>query len=254
LTPDVNALQSLKIERFIYLHKTDSTNEYAMNTLSNNDPNSNTCVYTFNQTDGRGQIGRFWYSGKDKNLTCSFRILLDNFHVKDQFLINRAFSLAIRSFIASKVQVPVTIKWPNDIYVGDKKIAGILIQNLLRSTTISSTILGVGININEDDFPDSIPNPIALKESTDLDYNLLDLQMELAEVVSQHIFQMEKSADLYSDAYSSHLYRKDQENTFIIDDVPTPAFIRGVHPDGKLELEFQGRRQLFGFREMQYVI
>jgi len=223
-----------------------------MNSLSNSDPKENICIYTYNQTGGRGQIGRFWYSGTDKNLTTSFRIPLDDFAVKDQFLINIAFALAIKSLLSEYIKEKLTIKWPNDIYVGDNKIAGILIQNNLRADKINSTILGVGININEDDFPSDLPNPISLYQLLRKEHDLTSLQHKLSDQVIQLLSLLEENRKVFFEKYLSSLYLLNKDAIFIIDDKKVSGIIRGVTDQGKLELEVQGQRRLFNFRELGY--
>lgn len=247
MLPDFSPL----IQEFIYLKEHFSTNEYAMKSLSNNDPNRQTCVYTYNQTRGRGQIGRQWYSGTAKNISCSFRYYLTTFKVKDQFLINMAFSLAIWDFVSAFIPSQVSIKWPNDIYVADRKIAGLLIQNMVRKDTISSTILGVGININEDQFPPDLPNPIALSELTTKSYKLLDMQLYLAECVEKRIGMLVE--DLRSE-YLTKLFRKDITANYLIEGMQQEGIIRGIAEDGKLELELRGQRSLFNFRELEFIV
>jgi len=251
LNPSVLPEFSYQIQRFIYLDSHSSTNEFAMKSISNNDPKQHSCVYTYNQNKGRGQIGRKWYSGTDKNITCSFRFYLENFKVKDQFMINMAFSLSIVDFIETYTEQEVKIKWPNDIYVGNNKIAGILIQNMVRTSLISSSILGVGININEDDFPGDLPNPISLYEQTDNKYNLLELQLHLASCVEHRMASL--SQDLRTE-YLSKIFRIDELAVYSIDEEDMDGIIRGVAEDGKLELEVRGQRKLFAFRELEFVI
>jgi len=162
-----------------------------------------------------------------------------------------AFSLAITDFISEYIEDAPSIKWPNDIYLGNKKIAGILIQNMVRNDTISSSILGVGININEDDFPLDVPNPISLLGLTNKDYNLLELQLHLSGCVEKRVGLLSENL---SDEYLSKLFRKDEQAIFRIDGQMEEGIIRGVADDGKLELEFRGQRRFFGFRELEFII
>ena len=242
---------SMQIKHFIYLAEHPSTNDYAINSLSNNDPKRNTCVYTYNQTMGRGQIGRKWYSGTDKNISCSFRYYLSDFKVKDQFLLNIAFSLAIKDFVSTYVSQKVLIKWPNDIYVNDQKIAGLLIQNMVRSEQISSTILGVGINVNEDNFPAELPNPTSIVMLSKQTQDLLELQLYLADCVRK---RMGQPTEQLKEEYLSSLYRIDTASTYLIDGEKQEGIIRGVAEDGKLQLELGGQRRLFSFRELEFII
>ena len=131
-------------QRLVYLRTTKSTNDYAI-TLSNNDPKENTCIYTFNQIAGRGQIGRYWFSDTDKNLTTTFTWKCPNIPIHEQFRINMAFSLALWEFAASILSNTehLSIKWPNDLYYKSKKLAGILIQNVLKGPSIELSLIHI---------------------------------------------------------------------------------------------------------------
>ncbi len=245
-------LFSTKIDRYVYLNSCPSTNEYAVSSISNNDPKKNICVYTYNQSAGRGQIGRKWYSGADKNLSCTYSIPLDSYPATDQFFINMAFALAIKDFISVYISSGVTIKWPNDIYVDTKKVAGILIQNHLRAASISTTNLGVGINVLEEAFPKDLPNPISIVQLIKRALDLTALQHHLSDCIMQRLLFLGGREQELTEAYLSSLYLLNQEATFIIADQKQQATIRGVSAQGKLELELNGKIQLFNFRELGY--
>lgn len=247
-------LYSNQIDRYIYLAECDSTNNLALLNLSNNGPKENICIYTYNQSAGRGQIGRKWYSGSGKNLTCSFRIPLDAYPVSQQFYLNMAFALAVKDFIRRFISDEVSIKWPNDIYVGDKKIAGLLIQNTLRAEYISSTILGVGINVNETDFPSDLPNPVSLQQLVGIPQDLLTLQQLLAAIVMDKLERLLERAQDYRNEYLNALFRKGVPASYIVADTDVTGIIQGISESGKLEVAFNGRSRLFSFREIAYVI
>ena len=240
--------------RYIFLDTVSSTNEYAMKTLAKSDPPENICLYTYNQSAGRGQIGRKWFGDTDKNIACSYVVHPHNLLAKNQFYLNQAFSLAVHDLISSYVDKPVRIKWPNDIYVEDKKIAGILIQNVLRAESISSSILGVGINVNTTDFPPNIPNPTSLAIVSGKSFELHPLVYKLSDLVEHRLQQLTLNKESLAKAYDALLYRKDVEHSFTIDNESQKGIIRGVLPDGKLELEMHGKRHYFGFREIRFNI
>ena len=122
-----------------------------------------TVVSTYNQTAGRGQRGNSWESEPHKNLT--FSVLLKPQHIiaREQFYISEIVSVAIVNTLRKYIiDQPIAIKWPNDIYVNDDKICGILIENTLSGYSISQSIAGIGININQQTFLSNAPNPISL--------------------------------------------------------------------------------------------
>ena len=129
-----------------------STNQYAQELLSKSKPVEGTVISAQNQHAGRGQIGSSWEAAPGQNLTLSIILYPQFLAIQHQFQLNQSISLGVRDFIAKYVQKPVKIKWPNDIYVNEKKIGGILIQNTLSGSSIQSTIAGIGINVNQKHF------------------------------------------------------------------------------------------------------
>ncbi len=240
--------------RQVYLRTSGSTNDHAVS-LSNNDPNPNICVYTFDQVSGRGQIGRRWYTGADKNLASTFSWQQPDIPILEQFRINMAFSMAVHGFVARHTGLDhLSIKWPNDIYFKNQKLAGILIQNVLKGAAIGVCHLGVGLNINELDFPSDLPNPVSLHQITGRSYTLVEMQHQLTEMVSQHLSKLQSdSAAQLKSAYEALLYRKGQVSVFRVDDRVVSGKILGTTGEGKLRLELKEGVREFGFREVGYV-
>lgn len=169
-------------------------------------------------------------------------------------MLNQAFALAIHDFISRYISDQVTIKWPNDIYVGDNKIAGILIQNSLKTDKVTSTILGVGININSKNFPENLPNPTSLSLEKKSDYGLQSLVLELTACVETRLQQLIEGPDTLQDPYMKLLYKLHEEHTFIVNDRQVKGIIQGVNHEGKLELEISGSRKFFVFREISFLV
>ena len=250
----LEGLSPIKFERFIYLKEVDSTNQYAL-LVPNETPQEPTCFYSFSQTKGRGQIGRFWYTGEEKNIAVTYLWSAVNILAKNQFVISMSFALAIYDFLELHGVQNVSIKWPNDIYVGNKKVAGILIQNSLRSSHISTCYLGVGLNINERSFPTDIPNPTSLALEKDQSYKLVDLIHQITEATEKRLNQiLLRSRAAIQDEYLNRLYRKDTAHPFLIDTQEYTGIIRGITEEGKLKLEIEGEVRLLNFREVSYVI
>ena len=138
-----------KFGRIIHrLSEVDSTNNYASNLLQRNLAENGTAIVADFQTAGKGQRGNNWFAQRGLNLTCTFIYFPDNLSLKEQFLLNCWVALSVSDVLTS-FNIPNSIKWPNDIYVGHKKIAGILIETASMSDSITSVILGVGINVNQ---------------------------------------------------------------------------------------------------------
>ena len=249
-------LSLLKFERFIYLKEVDSTNQLAM-TMTKESSEIDSCIYTFGQTAGRGQIGRFWYTGKDENLATTYLWNSVKLKAKEQFVLNMSFTLAIHDFLSKYIKEELCVKWPNDIYVGNKKIAGLLIQNVLRSDMISSSIMGVGININQDIFPDYIPNPTSLSNVTGQKYDLSQTLSELTHCVQERLSQLYLPSFNYKKlraAYHVLLYRKNVISNFKIDSKIVSGIVKETTSEGKLIVELEEGLQTFNFREIGFVI
>jgi BirA family biotin operon repressor/biotin-[acetyl-CoA-carboxylase] ligase len=157
----------------IPLKKVDSTNSYALNMLSKSNPPEGTVVIAANQTEGKGQMGSHWLVEPDKNATFSVILYPRFLRPSQHFLLNTCISLAISDALLQLGLSDLLIKWPNDIYFRGKKLGGILIQNTVNSGSIVSTVAGIGINVNQERFPDELPNAtslaIAAQKKWDLD-------------------------------------------------------------------------------------
>ena len=240
----------------IFLSETHSTNTDAMDLLSKTKPPEGTCIMTDFQAVGRGQIGRTWQSERGKNLLVSYIFYPKQLNAIDQFYLNMVASLALVSTMA-KLDIAVKIKWPNDIYYNDYKLTGILIQNVLYGSTIKSTVIGIGLNVNQTDFSSLLPNPISIanitKATHDLQeiFNLLSSQLEYY----YQLLQAKKYNNL-SNLYHEHLYRIHQKSQFSEPEGETfYGSIEGVTPDGRLTIEKEnGIKQSYMLKDVIHII
>lgn len=246
------------IAKYIYLRSCHSTNDYGTNVSSISNPNQNYCVYTYNQTDGKGQIGRKWHMGEGLDIACSFYYSIDDLLAKHHFYLNMAVGLSVHDTVSEYVDDgQVRIKWPNDIHVNDKKIAGILIQNQIKGKYISKTIIGVGININTESFPEELPNPTSIMNSSTKDKNLSQLKVlhSLEKNLRRRLSQMQVAHAQARKEYMEKLYRayelhyyENKEGELI------EAKIIGISEEGKLQLSTKEAIKEFAFREITYRI
>ncbi len=163
----------------IRLKQTASTNS-AMKSMDGLEHGA--VIVTDNQTAGRGQRGNSWEAAPGLNLTFSVLLEPQNIEARDQFAISRAVALAVADCLAHWLRRDdVKVKWPNDIYVGDDKICGILIENTLEGSRIARSVVGVGINVNQREFLSDAPNPISMRQIAGMDF---DLDMLLEDVVN----------------------------------------------------------------------
>ncbi len=251
-----------------WYNKIDSTNLQAHRELA--DAPEGTVWVADYQTAGRGQRGNSWESVTGKNLLFTVLLRPESVYVADQFLISQITALAIVKYLETKGLKP-KIKWPNDIYINDRKICGILIEHTLCGDKLSASILGIGININQTLFESDAPNPTSLLLEL---HNLqeLDRRVELKEVLV-HLFQLYGELrdcdhirgdsgicnviNKINEAYLSYLYRINQLSGFIETESGTKimARIKGINRYGCLVLEKEGGTiQEYAFQQIRYII
>jgi BirA family transcriptional regulator, biotin operon repressor / biotin---[acetyl-CoA-carboxylase] ligase len=240
----------------IYLPEVDSTNLFAMNLLAKTNPPEGTCVHTAYQSAGRGQIGRFWYSSEGENLLISYILYPKPIKAIEQFILNIISGLAVRDVVRMYCD-NVKIKWPNDIYVDDKKIAGILVQNVLRGPDIKATVMGIGLNVNEQHFPSVIPNPVSIGQITSKSHDLTEIRQLLSSKLEFYYMKMKYGHhEWLKENYINTMYRINETANFKTDgETIISGKIRGINEQGKLLIQAENEDVLaFGFREIGYVI
>ena len=248
-------MEKPKSDRVIVrLDETLSTNAELKRLQKENPLPEYSMVMTEFQTAGRGQAGNSWYSGKGNNMLLSFLLYPHGVKAKDQFIISQIVSLAIKRVLDNFIS-NVTIKWPNDIYWNDKKIAGILIENSLIGQHIDHTIVGVGLNVNEKEFPEGLPNPISLREITrskaDREILLTLLQIEFLRLY--HAMERGETAPIERE-YMQHLYHVDGPYWYADKDRLFKATIKRVLPSGHLVLATfpDEEERIYSFKEVSF--
>lgn len=217
----------------------------------NNLPEGYTVITDF-QSAGKGQPGNTWESKAGKNLLFSTVIYPQLIKPEEQFLISQLMSVAIKKTL-DKYTGDITVKWPNDIYWKDKKIAGILIENSLQGSRIKIVVVGIGLNVNQTLFVSDAPNPVSLKQITGKTEGRKPILRSIRENIMDLYLNWDAN-DIRS-AYLESLYRKDGFQPFKDDNGIFQGVIKGVHPDGQLELETEtGERRGYYFKEVSFVI
>ena len=249
--------KTYSFKKWIYKASILSTNADFPFSVSKNSNNTNIVLYSYIQSAGKGQIGRKWYSGVHKNMTFSLQMGIHQLLARDQFHLNMIISLGLRDWIAHILGDEVTIKWPNDIYIKNKKLAGILVQNTLSEQYISKTLVGIGININETEFPSELPNPISFQQITGSGFDINALFANMLHYLGKRFqFYDEQSFVNLQKQYTSKLYLLDKVSTFALseNDQHFSGIIKGISREGQLMIDSESGIRKFNHREIVFKI
>jgi len=209
-------------------------------------------LHTGFQTAGKGQTGNAWESEPVKNLLFSMVLYPNRIRPDEQFLISQLVSVAIKKSLDEHTD-DFTVKWPNDIYWKDKKIAGMLIENSLQGNQIKTTVIGIGLNVNQTCFVSDAPNPVSLRQIK----GTRQLRSPLLASIKLNIMNLYKDLDAEKirAEYAGMLYRREGFHSFRACNQTFQARIVTVHPDGQMELELEnGERKGYYFKEVSFVV
>lgn len=238
----------------LYFNSLTSTNTTASEMLTEKKPEEGTVIRAGFQTAGKGQKGKSWESEKDSNLLFSVILYPSSLEPGEQFLLSMSISLGISDFLENHISRPC-IKWPNDIYAGGKKIAGILIENSIMDGMIEYSVAGIGVNINQQNFSSGIPAAVSLAVISGKKYDPDSCFLQLLHFLDGRYRQL-----LYGDReairneYFSNLYRAGEWHSYVSDGKVFRGAIRGVSPSGILTVEKEDNEYCrFAFKEIQYL-
>ena len=244
----------------IWLDSVDSTNNEAKRRSSTCD--NLTVLSALTQTSGRGQRGSSWSSMPGENLTFSI-IMKEPEHISahSQFILSEITALSVTDFLAEH-GIEAMIKWPNDIYVADRKICGILIENSLRADHLSSSIIGIGLNINQRNFDVKLTNPtsMSLESGPSAVFDTrrcLESFMEIFQKNLSSYSGMNADAENIREKYLSRLWRRNESHSYIdmTENQEFLGIIRGLTKTGLLIIENEkGESKEFAFKEVSYIL
>jgi BirA family biotin operon repressor/biotin-[acetyl-CoA-carboxylase] ligase len=211
---------------------------------------------TPNQTKGKGQRGNNWESATGLNLTTSFILYPTFLAVQQQFMLTQMVSLAVIDFATQYSIKSLKIKWPNDIYQGDQKLAGILIENSLKGNTINASIIGIGININQTGFSESTMNATSFKLITGKGFDIHECFRTLCNCLEARYLQLKASNPaLLQTEYLQKLYRINELHDYRINGEIINGEITDVDTDGRLQLTtVENEQLLLDLKEVQFII
>jgi BirA family biotin operon repressor/biotin-[acetyl-CoA-carboxylase] ligase len=238
--------------RLVSFESLPSTNDYLKNLSLNGNVEEGTVILAMNQTRGRGQMDRVWNSEPGKNITLSLFLKPVNLSASGAFVLSKAIALSVYETIA-RYATDVSIKWPNDILVKGKKIAGILIENTISGDQVKTSIAGIGINVNQVTFDNPQATSLALEcEET---FDVIDIVHTLIrEIKVQYHLLVNEEYDELNQSYFERLYRGGQENTFSINGIESPYTIRDIEPDGRIMLQSGGEEKAYYYGEARWIL
>lgn len=211
------------------------------------------------QTAGRGQRGNAWQAPPGENLTFSVLLRPTFLTAADQFTLSIAVALAghdtLRAELPLAVAATAHIKWPNDLYLGDRKVGGILIENTLRGTQVGISVVGIGLNVNQLNFDPALPNPTSLARETGASLNRATvLTALLTNLEARYLALRGGAAGRQRVEYLSHLYRRGEPARFTFADGQPPAMgcIRDLDDRGRLLIEFTQGVRAFDVQQVQF--
>jgi BirA family transcriptional regulator, biotin operon repressor / biotin---[acetyl-CoA-carboxylase] ligase len=240
-------------KQLIYLPQCDSTNRFAQELINKNKAIEGCVVITDRQTNGQGQRGNSWEAEPGQNITLSLILKPAFLAAQHQFNLNICISLAVLDLARRFLPPNLKLKWPNDLYYGNKKIGGILIQNSLNGQFIQHSVVGIGLNINQVLF--SAPNARSFAQITGETYHLPTIIQLLLECIEARYLQLKegKIANLKFQ-YLQSLYRYQEQHVYRVKDQLLKGTIIGIDEIGRLGVNLSGRLQFFDFKEISFVV
>ncbi len=229
-----------------------STNASASEMLTEMQVSEGTVISTFNQFAGRGQMGNTWACLPDENIAMSIILMPKFLSPQRQFLLNCITALAVRDTLARHTNKQVSVKWPNDVLIEDKKVCGILIQNTLSSNQILTSIVGIGLNINQTIFSPDLPYASSLAIETGEQFDLKFLQKECFETLERYYLSLRSgNTHRVERAYLAQLYAYREVRTYELPDgTRFDATLVGITATGQLILAWNGQEQHFNVKEV----
>jgi len=240
--------------RFEELTATDSTNLYAMLTIHAGTAQHGDAFFAHAQHSGRGQRGKQWWSAPGQNIALTVVLNTTRLASSQRFRLSATMTMGVLDWLEQIGPGPWKTKWPNDIYHGDRKAGGMLIENLMKGGRWSHAVVGIGINMNQHSFPEHIPNPVSLFMVTHTLYRCADEARALCDFLENRWRQLMDGhwADILND-YNENLYGRDTICRIKKDNAIIPCLIRGVNEQGQL-IGGENGEWTFEFGEVSWIV
>ncbi|MFD0766496.1 biotin--[acetyl-CoA-carboxylase] ligase [Mucilaginibacter lutimaris] len=237
------------------LKEVDSTNTFLKNILSNSKPvPEGTVIMAEDQFAGRGQRDNTWYAEPGKNLTFSILLNPTFLSAQQQFDLTRAISMGVYDALYPLLRDNLKIKWPNDIYHGDAKLGGMLIENILQGNHIKHSIIGIGLNVNQKSFPPGAVNATSIKKILQRDYELKNILAEICNHIEAYYLHLKAGRiDFVRNLYLSRLYWLNEQRRFKSNGDIFKGVIKNVEPAGMLVINKSGLEERYNLKEIEFL-
>jgi BirA family biotin operon repressor/biotin-[acetyl-CoA-carboxylase] ligase len=241
-------------EPFIELPSVDSTNIYAMQQAHARLATPGTVYFAHEQTRGKGQRSKSWQSEKGKNLIMSAVVRPPVSQIDQLFVLSAATAVACCEFLKSFAGDETAIKWPNDIYWNDRKAGGILIENIILGHTWEYAIIGIGMNINQTAFDQSLPNPVSLKQITGKNFNIIEMAKALCEHLNLQVSKIDNAENNeIMENYNALLYKLGRQIQLDRSGEKITGELSGVNINGELLIK-GNKNESIAFGTAQWLI
>lgn len=237
-------------QNFIYLPTCQSTNLVLQDMAQKKTLPEGTLLLTDEQTKGRGQRNNTWEAQAGQNLTFSLLLKPSFMAAQGQFFLSMSVALAICETLQKYLGEALKIKWPNDLLYHHQKLGGILIENSLRGSRIEQSIVGIGVNVNQERF--QFPRACSLKQLTGKNFELDNLVLEISKNIERYYLLLRQNRlEVIKSHYLANLYKFGQKH-FYKTDIRFEAKIVDVDSLGRLVLERNHQRQVYNFKEVAF--
>lgn len=242
-------------QRLVKLPEIDSTNNYLKKLLSNSKPLAEgTVIMADHQFAGRGQQNNVWESEKGKNLTISILLRPSLLKIQQQFYLNKVVSLGINDCLTAIIGEHCKIKWPNDVYYKDQKLGGVLIENQTQGNVLKASIIGIGINVNQQNFGAGTQRASSLSKILQRDYQLNDLLIQLCKSIENRYLQLKANQySLLDEDYIRKLYRLNEVHRYAIAEEVFEGIIVGVNDQGYLLLKVNDEIRHLDLKQVKFI-
>ena len=243
-------------QNIIKLSSVDSTNNYLKVLLSKSEPvPEGTVIMAEEQFAGRGQQHHSWHAQPGKNLTFSLLLKPAFLSINNQFMLNMAVSIALNDALSPLLGDGLRIKWPNDIYYQDRKLGGILIENVISGQSYKSSIIGIGLNVNQQEFQSDLQHRvISVCQILHKDVNLIKLLAVICSHIESQYLKLKGNTNLsLTNEYLKRLYKFGQQAAYRHNGQVFEGTITGITELGMLLIESGGKEQAYNFKEVEFI-